>query len=416
MEQLINDISSKARIAERSLQKLSTDTKNLLIEISARNIKTNISKILSANAKDIELATNKKRGEAYIDRLMLDQERVKAMIDALNAIVKLPDPVGKELASWTRPNGLNIRRVATPLGVIGVIFESRPNVASDVSGLCIKSGNAVVLRSGSDSLHSSMAIVDCFKDAFKELNLPQGIVQIIPTTNREMVTEMLLGLNSSIDVIVPRGGKNLVSEVQKSAKIPVFGHLEGICHAYIDKDADPKTALEVTLNSKMRRPGICGALETLLIHKDASNQLHNIIDALKNQGCEIRGCRKTISICRDILTADESDWDTEYLSPILSIKVVENIHEAIAHIQTHGTGHTETIISENKAAQNEFTESLDSAIVMINTSTQFADGGEFGLGGEIGIATGKFHARGPVGLEQLTSYKYIVDSKGALRN
>ena len=347
---------------------------------------------------------------------MLDQERVKAMIDALNAIVKLPDPVGKELASWTRPNGLNIRRVATPLGVIGVIFESRPNVASDVSGLCIKSGNAVVLRSGSDSLHSSMAIVDCFKDAFKELNLPEGIVQIIPTTNREMVTEMLLGLNSSIDVIVPRGGKNLVSEVQKSAKIPVFGHLEGICHAYIDKDADPKTALEVTLNSKMRRPGICGALETLLIHKDASNQLHNIIDALKNQGCEIRGCRKTISICRDILTADESDWDTEYLSPILSIKVVENIHEAIAHIQTHGTGHTETIISENKAAQNEFTESLDSAIVMINTSTQFADGGEFGLGGEIGIATGKFHARGPVGLEQLTSYKYIVDSKGALRN
>ena len=416
MEQLINDISSKARIAESSLQKLPTDTKNLLIEISARNIKTNISKILSANAKDIELATNKKRGEAYIDRLMLDQERVKAMIDALNAIVKLPDPVGKELASWTRPNGLNIRRVATPLGVIGVIFESRPNVASDVSGLCIKSGNAVVLRSGSDSLHSSMAIVDCFKDAFKELNLPEGIVQIIPTTNREMVTEMLLGLNSSIDVIVPRGGKNLVSEVQKSAKIPVFGHLEGICHAYIDKDADPKTALEVTLNSKMRRPGICGALETLLIHKDASNQLHNIIDALKNQGCEIRGCRKTISICRDILTADESDWDAEYLSPILSIKVVENIHEAIAHIQTHGTGHTETIISENKAAQNEFTESLDSAIVMINTSTQFADGGEFGLGGEIGIATGKFHARGPVGLEQLTSYKYIVDSNGALRN
>ena len=416
MEQLINDISSRARIAESSLQKLSTETKNLLIEISARNIKTNISKILSANAKDIEVATNKKRGEAYIDRLMLDQERVKAMIDALNAIVKLPDPVGKELASWTRPNGLNIRRVATPLGVIGVIFESRPNVASDVSGLCIKSGNAVVLRSGSDSLHSSMAIVDCFKDAFKELNLPQGIVQIIPTTNREMVTEMLLGLNSSIDVIVPRGGKNLVSEVQKSAKIPVFGHLEGICHAYIDKDADPKTALEVTLNSKMRRPGICGALETLLIHKDASNQLHNIIDALKNQGCEIRGCRKTISICRDILTADESDWDAEYLSPILSIKVVENIHEAIAHIQTHGTGHTETIISENKAAQNEFTESLDSAIVMINTSTQFADGGEFGLGGEIGIATGKFHARGPVGLEQLTSYKYIVDSNGALRN
>ena len=416
MEQLINDISSKARIAESSLQKLSAETKNLLIEISARNIKTNISKILSANAKDIEVATNKKRGETYIDRLMLDQERVKAMIDALNAIVKLPDPVGKELASWTRPNGLNIRRVATPLGVIGVIFESRPNVASDVSGLCIKSGNAVVLRSGSDSLHSSMAIVDCFKDAFKELNLPEGIVQIIPTTNREMVTEMLLGLNSSIDVIVPRGGKNLVSEVQKSAKIPVFGHLEGICHAYIDKDADPKTALEVTLNSKMRRPGICGALETLLIHKDASNQLHNIIDALKNQGCEIRGCRKTISIFRDILTADESDWDTEYLSPILSIKVVENIHEAIAHIQTHGTGHTETIISENKAAQNEFTESLDSAIVMINTSTQFADGGEFGLGGEIGIATGKFHARGPVGLEQLTSYKYIVDSKGALRN
>ncbi len=416
MEQLINDISSKARIAESSLQKLPTDTKNLLIEISARNIKTNISKILSANAKDIEVATNKKRGEAYIDRLLLDQERVKAMVDALNAIVKLPDPIGKELASWTRPNGLNIRRVATPLGVIGVIFESRPNVASDVSGLCIKSGNAVVLRSGSDSLHSSMAIVDCFKDAFKELNLPQGIVQIIPTTNREMVTEMLLGLNSSIDVIVPRGGKNLVSEVQKSAKIPVFGHLEGICHAYIDKDADPKTALEVTLNSKMRRPGICGALETLLIHKDASNQLHNIIDALKNQGCEIRGCRKTISICRDILTADESDWDTEYLSPILSIKVVENIHEAIAHIQTHGTGHTETIISENKAAQNEFTESLDSAIVMINTSTQFADGGEFGLGGEIGIATGKFHARGPVGLEQLTSYKYIVESKGALRN
>ena len=416
IEQLSQELSVNARIAEKSLLQLSSETKNLLLERAAKKIEDNKTKILSANTKDIQIAVKNKRNEAFMDRLMLDSERISAMVEALIEINQLPDPIGKELANWSRPNGLNIKRVATPLGVIGVIFESRPNVASDVSGLCIKSGNAVILRSGSDSLNSSIAIVDCFKEVFKELDLPEGIVQIIPTSDRQMVIKMLQGMHAGLDVIVPRGGKSLVNEVQKSAKVPVFGHLEGICHAYIDKDADPIKAVEVTLNSKMRRPGICGALETLLIHQDATEHLFNIIKALQNQGCEVRGCKNTVSLINNVLAANDSDWDTEYLSPILSIKIVASIDEAISHIQTHGTGHTETIISENKTAQNHFTQSLDSAIVMINTSTQFADGGEFGFGGEIGIATGKFHARGPVGLEQLTSYKYIVESMGALRD
>jgi len=307
-------------------------------------------------------------------------------------------------------------REKNPLGTLGKFFERRPTVSVEASALCIKSGNAVVLRSGSDSLRSSQAIVECFTSALNDMNLPIGIVQIIPSKDRAMVTHMLKGLNNAIDVIVPRGGKSLVQAVQDSATIPVFGHLEGICHTYIDKGADLNTSISVVTNAKMRRPGICGALETLLIHKDSSEQLNSILDSLIEAGCEIRGCEKTVALDNRATPANDIDWDTEYLSPILSVKIVDDINEAIEHIQKHGTGHTDVIISEDKNSQDYFINQLDSAILMINASSQFADGGEFGMGGEIGIATGKFHARGPVSLEQLTSFKYVVRGSGQTRS
>ena len=373
-------------------------------------------KLLTANQLDVEDAISNGKDDAFVDRLLLTDERIDGIIETLNNIAKLPDPVGKVLDKWKQPNGLEISRVRTPLGTIGIIFESRPNVSADASALCIKSGNAVVLRSGSDSLRSSQALVECFKGVLDGMSLPIGIVQIIPSKDRAMVTHMLKGLNNAIDVIVPRGGKSLVQAVQDSATIPVFGHLEGICHTYIDKSADLNTSISVVTNAKMRRPGICGALETLLIHKDSSEQLNSILDSLIEAGCEIRGCEKTVKLDDRVTRANEIDWDTEYLSPILSVKVVDDIDEAIKHIQKHGTGHTDVIISEDNKSQDYFTNQLDSAILMINASSQFADGGEFGMGGEIGIATGKFHARGPVSLEQLTSFKYVVRGSGQTRS
>ena len=415
MDQLIQQISENAKAATSALNSLSTESKDKLIIKAANKIDQSRKEILAANQLDVEDAINNGKDNAFVDRLLLTDERIDGIIETLNNIAKLPDPVGKVLETWKQPNSLEISRVRTPLGTIGIIFESRPNVSADASALCIKSGNAVVLRSGSDSLRSSQALVECFTSALNDMNLPIGIVQIIPSKDRAMVTHMLKGLNNAIDVIVPRGGKSLVQAVQDSATIPVFGHLEGICHTYIDKSADLNTSISVVTNAKMRRPGICGALETLLIHKDSSEQLNSILDRLIEAGCEIRGCEKTVALDNRATPANDIDWDTEYLSPILSVKIVEDINEAIEHIQKHGTGHTDVIISEDKNSQDYFINQLDSAILMINASSQFADGGEFGMGGEIGIATGKFHARGPVSLEQLTSFKYVVRGSGQTR-
>ena len=415
MDQLIQQISENAKAATSVLNSLSTESKDELIIKAANKINQSRKEILTANQLDVEDAITNEKDDAFVDRLLLTDERIDGIIETLNNIAKLPDPVGKVLETWKQPNGLEISRVRTPLGTIGIIFESRPNVSTDASALCIKSGNAVVLRSGSDSLRSSQALVECFTSALNDMNLPIGIVQIVPSKDRAMVTHMLKGLNNAIDVIVPRGGKNLVQAVQDSATIPVFGHLEGICHTYIDKSADLNTSISVVTNAKMRRPGICGALETLLIHKDSSEQLNSILDSLIEAGCEIRGCEKTVALDNRASLANDIDWDTEYLSPILSVKIVDDINEAIEHIQKHGTGHTDVIISEDKNSQDYFINQLDSAILMINASSQFADGGEFGMGGEIGIATGKFHARGPVSLEQLTSFKYVVRGSGQTR-
>jgi glutamate-5-semialdehyde dehydrogenase len=416
MDELIQQISQNAKAATSRLNSLSTESKDELIIKAANKINQSRKEILTANQLDVEDAITNEKDDAFVDRLLLTDERIDGIIETLNNIAKLPDPVGKVLDKWKQPNGLEISRVRTPLGTIGIIFESRPNVSADASALCIKSGNAVVLRSGSDSLRSSQALVECFTSALNDMNLPIGIVQIIPSKDRAMVTHMLKGLNNAIDVIVPRGGKSLVQAVQDSATIPVFGHLEGICHTYIDKGADLNTSISVVTNAKMRRPGICGALETLLIHKDSSEQLNSILDSLIEAGCEIRGCEKTVALDNRATPANDIDWDTEYLSPILSVKIVDDINEAIEHIQKHGTGHTDVIISEDKNSQDYFINQLDSAILMINASSQFADGGEFGMGGEIGIATGKFHARGPVSLEQLTSFKYVVRGSGQTRS
>ena len=414
---LLKKIGLKAKRASAILNTATSDQKNKFFDFAIDAIHENSDTILTANQADIEAARRNKKDEAFIDRLALDKERLMGICNTLSEIQSFQDPIGSVLASWDRPNGLNISRVATPLGVIGLIFESRPNVAADAGGLCLKSGNAVILRSGKDGLRSAMAIVSSLQNALKKAGLPEECIQIVPSENREAATMMLEGLDGSIDVIVPRGGKSLVAEVERSAKVPVFGHLEGICHIYVDEYAEEKKALSVCMNAKMRRTGICGAVETILINeKILSSFVPKLAASLSNEKCEIRCCEKTIGFDDRAMPASEDDWSTEYLAPIVSIKAVASVDEAIEHIQKFGTGHTESIISENKDVQSKFTKSIDSAIVMINASTQFADGGEFGLGGEIGIATGKFHARGPVGVDQLTSFKYIVSGDGQIRD
>ena len=414
---LLKKIGLKAKRAGAILNTATSDQKNKFFDFAIDAIRKNSDTILTANQADIEAARRNKKDEAFIDRLALDNERLMGICNTLSEIQSFQDPIGRVLACWDRPNGLNISRVATPLGVIGLIFESRPNVAADAGGLCLKSGNAVILRSGKDGLRSAMAIVSSLQNALKKAGLPEECIQIVPSENREAATMMLEGLDGSIDVIVPRGGKSLVAEVERSAKVPVFGHLEGICHIYVDEYAEEKKALSVCMNAKMRRTGICGAVETILINeKILSSFVPKLAASLSNEKCEIRCCEKTIGFDDRAMPASEDDWSTEYLAPIVSIKAVASVDEAIEHIQKFGTGHTESIISENKDVQSKFTKSIDSAIVMINASTQFADGGEFGLGGEIGIATGKFHARGPVGVDQLTSFKYIVSGDGQIRD
>ncbi|MHA6300175.1 glutamate-5-semialdehyde dehydrogenase [Devosia sp. CAU 1758] len=413
---LMAEIGRNARIGANALKIAAPEQKRTALLTAAGAINAHRKQILAANALDMQAAEQKGISKAFLDRLLLTDARIDGIIEAVRTIAELPDPVGTVIAEWDRPNGLHIERVRTPLGVIGVIFESRPNVTADAGALCIKSGNAVILRGGSDSFHSSRALVDCLLDGLHLAGLPVECVQLVPTTDRAAVGEMLKGLDGNIDVIVPRGGKTLVGRVQSEARVPVFAHLEGLVHVYIDRSAHLEKAVSVTLNAKMRRTGICGAAETLLVHKDVvETHLRPIIDALVAKGCEIRGDAAVMAMIPEATAATETDWQTEYEDAIIAVKVVGNIEAAIAHIEHYSSHHTEAIIAEDPAAVEKFFNEIDSAILMHNASTQFADGGEFGFGGEIGIATGKMHARGPVGVEQLTSFKYRVRGNGQLR-
>ena len=402
--------------ASAELKSLSTKAKDNLLLSIAENIRNEKDKIITANQKDLNLAQKNKMPKAMLNRLMLDNDRIESIAKSVEEIVKLPDPIGKNLYETERPNGLIINRISVPLGVIGIIYESRPNVTVDASVLCIKAGNVVILRGGSESFNSNACLTNVIQSALIKNNLDKDIVQCIETTDRAAVDYMLAEMSDTIDVIIPRGGKGLVKKVQDKAKVPVIGHLEGICHIYVNKSANLNTAIQVIHNAKLRRTEICGAAETLLIDREyAKDNLDKIITNLYEGGCEIRGDIFSKEIDSRILLADEKDWSTEYLDAIISIKLVENIDEAIDHIAKYGSGHTESIIAENKDVADKFLSLVDSAIVMHNASTQFADGGEFGLGAEIGISTGRLHARGPVGLEGLTTYKYIVKGNGQIR-
>ena len=409
-------LGRRARAAASALATASAERKYAALVGAAQAIDACRAAILDANALDMAAAVEKGMTKAFQDRLLLTEARLDGIVEALRAIAELPDPVGTVIAQWDRPNGLHIERVRTPLGVVGVIYESRPNVTADAGALCLKSGNAVILRGGSDSSHSSHALVECLRQGLAQAGLPEDGVQLVPTTDRAAVGEMLKGLGGTIDVIVPRGGKSLVGRVQVEARVPVFAHLEGLVHVYIDKSADLDKAVSVTLNAKMRRTGICGAAETLLVHKDAvPTHLQPILAALMARGCEIRGDADVLARVEGVRPAVEADWQTEYEDAIIAVKIVDDIEAAIAHIEHYSSHHTEAIIAEDPAAVEKFFAGVDSAILMHNASTQFADGGEFGFGGEIGIATGKMHARGPVGVEQLTSFKYRVRGDGQVR-
>ncbi|MCH7932225.1 MAG: glutamate-5-semialdehyde dehydrogenase, partial [Proteobacteria bacterium] len=385
------------------------------LEAAAGAIRDDREAILAANAEDMAAAESQGLSKAMLDRLALDEARVEAMAKALEDIAAFPDPIGTVLAAWERPNGLKIERVRVPLGVIGVIYESRPNVTADAGGLCLKAGNAVILRGGSESFHSSTAIAKRLIQGLGSAGLPAGCIQMVPTRDRAAVGAML-AMNDVIDVIVPRGGRGLIERVRTESRIPVFSHLDGLCHTYVHAGADAEMAREVTFNGKMRRTGICGATETLLIDRAvAAAMLPGILEPLFEAGCEVRGDGETQALDPRVAPAAAADWDTEYLDAILSVKVVDGVDEAIEHIARHGSHHTESIVTGDEAAAKAFLERVDSAIVLHNASTQFADGAEFGMGAEIGISTGKLHARGPVGVEQLTSYKYVVRGSGQVR-
>ncbi len=416
LDEVMSELGRRARSAANLLAFAAPEKKTAALLAAADAMDQRRIAILAANAEDMRAAEGKGISKAFLDRLLLNDKRIDGMIEGLRTIAALPDPVGRTLAEWARPNGLVISRVATPLGVIGVIFESRPNVTADAGALTLKAGNAVILRGGSDSVNSSRAIHGCLVEGLVLAGLPEDAIQMVPTTDREAVGLMLKGLGGTIDVIVPRGGKTLVARVQAEARVPVFAHLEGLCHTYIDRSADLGMAVSVTLNAKMRRTGVCGATETLLVHADVvETHLQPVIAALIDKGCEIRGDATVQALIPTAKPATEEDWRTEYEDAIISVKVVADVGEAIAHIGTYSSHHTEAIISEDPAAVARFFKEIDSAILLHNASTQFADGGEFGFGGEIGIATGKFHARGPVGVEQLTTFKYLVRGTGQTR-
>jgi glutamate-5-semialdehyde dehydrogenase len=385
------------------------------LEAAAGAIRAEAGKIAAANAKDMAAARAKGLTPALLDRLELTPERIEAMARGLEEVAALPDPVGRTLAEWERPNGLKISRISVPLGVIGIIYESRPNVTADAGALCLKAGNAAILRGGSESFHSAGAILDCLRAGLTAAGLPAAAIQRIPTTDRAAVG-ILLTMTDFVDVIVPRGGRGLIERVQRESRIPVFSHLDGMVHSYVHAAADPDMARDIVVNAKMRRTGICGATETLLVDRAlAETQLPGLLQALAEAGCAIRGDATVRRVMPAAEAATEADWETEYLAPIIAVKVVEGLDEAIAHINRHGSHHTEAIITEDKGAAARFLNEVDAGIVMHNASTQFADGGEFGMGAEIGISTGKMHARGPVGAEQLTSYKYKVQGRGQTR-
>jgi len=405
-----------AREAAGELARASTAQKNAALEAMAVKLKENAGKILEANRQDLDAAQKKGRDAAFLDRLALNEARIAAMAKGLRDIAALPDPVGQVTESWTRPNGLEISRVRVPLGVIGMIYESRPNVTADAAGLALKSGNAVILRSGSESFLTSLVIANVLNEVMVEQGLPGAAIQFVPTVDRAAVGFMLAGLGGAIDVIVPRGGKSLVARVQEEARVPVFAHLEGVCHVYVHGAADLTMARDIVLNAKMRRTGICGAAETLLVDRAAApTHLAQLVQALIDAGCEVRGDADTQKVDACVKPATEEDWPKEYLDAIIAVKVVDGLDEAVAHIAGYGSQHTESIVTADKDAAEAFLSRVDSAIVLHNASTQFADGGEFGMGAEIGIATGRFHARGPVGLEQLTTFKYVVRGAGQTR-
>jgi glutamate-5-semialdehyde dehydrogenase len=413
---LMNALGANARIGARASRDASAEMRSAALLAGAAAIRARTTDIIAANADDLALAEANGLSKAMLDRLMLNAARVEAMANGLTAIAALPDPVGKELARWTRPNGLDIARVATPIGVIGIIYESRPNVTADAAALCLKSGNAVILRGGSESAKSSAAILLALREGLADAGLPAAIIQLVPTTDRAAVGLLLEGLNNSVDLIIPRGGKSLVARVQNEARVPVLAHLEGICHTYIHAAADPEKARAVTLNAKMRRTGICGATETLLIDRAVAKELVvQILDDLAAKGCEIRADDAVWALYPAAKPATEEDWRTEYLDAVISVKMVDGVEDAIAHVEKYGSHHTEAIVTEDRLAAERFLDGIDSAIVIWNASTQFADGGEFGMGAEIGIGTGKLHARGPVGVEQLTTFKYIVRGNGQTR-
>jgi glutamate-5-semialdehyde dehydrogenase len=413
---LMNALAARARAAARALALAPAAQKNSALEAIDHAIRANSAAILAANAEDLAEVRANGATSAFIDRLTLTQSRIDAMADGVAAVRAIADPVGTVTERWQRPNGMSIERVRVPLGVVAVIFESRPNVAADAGVLCLKSGNAVILRGGSDSFRSCRAIHDCLVQGLREAGLPEAAISLVPTRDRAAVGLLLTGLNGAVDVIVPRGGKSLVGRVEAEARVPVFAHLEGVNHVYVDHAANLEMAKSIVLNAKMRRPGVCGAAETLLVdRKGASASLKPLVEMLLDAGCEVRGDAIVQQTDARVKPASDEDWDTEYEDAIIAARVVDGLDEAIAHIHNHGSHHTDAIVTDDQAAADKFLNEVDSAIVLHNASTQFADGGEFGFGAEIGIATGRFHARGPVGAEQLTSFKYRVHGTGQTR-
>lgn len=416
VDALMMNIGAQAKAASRPLSIASTAQKNRALLAMASAIDASVDRILDANKKDVAAAEQAGVAGSFIDRLKLDPSRISSISEGIRAIAELADPVGEVIAAWDRPNGLKIERVRTPLGVIGVIYESRPNVTADAGALCLKAGNAVILRGGSDSQYSSRAIHACLVEGLKIAGLPEHAIQLVPVTDRAAVGLLLGGLGGTVDVIVPRGGKSLVGRVQTEARVPVFAHLEGICHVYVDKSADLEMAKKIVLNAKMRRTGICGSAETLLVDRAvAATHLEPLVKILLEAGCEVRGSDEVQNAVAGVTLANEEDWRTEYLDAIISVTLVDGIDGAIQHIGTYSSNHTEAVIAEDPQVVARFFNEIDSAILLHNASTQFADGGEFGMGAEIGIATGKMHARGPVGVEQLTSFKYRVHGTGQTR-
>lgn len=415
LDQQMRDLGQRARDAARLVREAESGQRTAALSAMAQHLRAASADILAANAEDVSRARAARHPESFIDRLTLNETRLEAIAQSIETIAALPDPVGTVMSEWTRPNGLNIARVRTPIGVIGMVFESRPNVAADAGALALRAGNAIILRGGSDSAASVATIVDALRAALAEAGLRQDAIQVVPSADRAAVGMMLAGLNGAIDVIIPRGGKSLVQRVQDEARVPVFAHLEGLCHTYVHTAADPAKAVAITVNAKMRRVSVCGATETLLIDRAvAPTLLPQIADALRAKGCELRGDAEARAIT-PMNEATDDDWRAEYLASILAVRVVANIDDAIAHIARYGSQHTDAIITEDAGAAEKFLRDVDSAIVLHNASTQFADGGEFGFGGEIGIATGRLHARGPVGAEQLTTFKYVVRGAGQTR-